>query len=82
MNVGTKGSSLPKTNLKLRPKDHTPKVLNKAEFCGFNHNGLRKKKPARTNPKGPIKIWVPKNEILYVAGVSKRKDKTTFMVPG
>ena len=82
LNVGTKGSSLPKTKLKSRPKNHIPKVLNKAEFCGFNHNSLTKKRPARTNQKGPIKIWVPKNEIVLVAGVPKRKDNATFLVPG
>ena len=82
LNAGTRSSSTPKTKLKLKPKDHIPKVLNKAELGGFNHNSLKKKRPARTNPRGPIKIWVPKNEIVYVAGVSKRKDKATFLVPG
>src|SRR4030066_401026 len=82
LNGGTKRGSTPKIKLDLRPKDSVPKDLNKAKLGGFNHNGLRKKKSSRTNQQGPIKIWVPKTEIVSVEGVYTRKDKATFMVPG
>ena len=35
---------------------------------------MRLKTP-RTNPRGPMKIWVPKTKIVDVAGMSKRKRK-------
>jgi len=28
----------------------------------------KKAKPFRTNKKGPIKLWVPRNEIVYISG--------------
>ena len=35
-----------------------------------------------TNPKGPKKIWVPKNKIIPVADVLSSKVRTPIMVPG
>ena len=35
-----------------------------------------------SNQKGPKKIWVPKDKIMYVADVLNSKVKTPIMVPG
>jgi hypothetical protein len=44
----------------------------------------RQKQPrvARTNHKEPIKIWVPKSEIVYVSGLHTKKARAPFLVPG
>jgi len=42
----------------------------------------KKTKSFKTNPKGPIKIWVPKSEILDDADFLKNKGKIEVMVPG
>src|SRR4030042_4968650 len=60
LNVGTRNSSTSKTKLESKPKNHVPKVLNKAKLGGFNHNSLKKKRPARTNSKEPTREWDPK----------------------
>ena len=36
----------------------------------------------KTNPKGPKKMWVPKNKIFYVADVLSSKVQTPIMVLG
>ena len=36
----------------------------------------------KTNPKGPKKMWVPKDKIFYVADVLSSKVQTPIMVPG
>ena len=36
----------------------------------------------RTNPKGPKKMWVPKDKIVYVADVLSSQVKTPILVPG
>jgi len=42
-----------------RPKDVKPKVLNEHKPVNFKHKAQKKKtKTFKTNPKGPIKIWV------------------------
>ena len=40
------------------------------------------KNSGKTNPKGTIKIWVPKDKIVYVADVLSSGVKTLVMVPG
>ncbi|WJX45885.1 hypothetical protein P8452_32733 [Trifolium repens] len=37
---------------------------------------------ARTNHKGPIKIWVPKSEIVYASDLRTKKARAPFLVPG
>ena len=39
-------------------------------------------KNSNTNPKGPIKQWVPKSELVNAADMSKSKAKAKVMVPG
>ena len=41
-----------------------------------------KSKTSSTNPKGPIKQWVPKSEIVNIAYMSKSKAKANIMVSG
>jgi len=41
-----------------------------------------KNKPSRTNPKGPIKQWVPNSKIVNAADMSKSKRKAQVMVLG
>ncbi|KAK2450263.1 hypothetical protein QL285_009391 [Trifolium repens] len=39
-------------------------------------------KALRTNPRGPIKIWVPKSEIVFVSDLHSKKARAAFLVPG
>jgi len=41
-----------------------------------------KSKTSSTNPKGPIKQWVPKSEIVNTADLPKSKAKAKIMVSG
>ena len=41
-----------------------------------------KSKPSSTNPKGPIKQWVPKSKIVNATNMPKGKRKAQVMVPG
>jgi hypothetical protein len=42
----------------------------------------RKFKEMRTNHKGPMKIWAPKSEIIYVSDMHSKKTKATILVSG
>jgi len=66
----------------LRLKVLEPKVWKKTKQDNFRQRTQRKFKTPRTNPRGPTKIWVPKSDIVDVAGVSKRKRKAEVLVPG
>lgn len=39
------------------------------------------KSSRKTNPKGPRKIWVPKDKIIYVANILSSGVKTPVMIP-
>jgi len=55
--------------------------LNDQKLSNFRHNVHGKKsKTSSTNLKGPIKIWVPKSEIVNVADIPKSKGKAKIMV--
>lgn len=41
-----------------------------------------KKKPIIVNHKGPIRLWVPKSQIVFVAGMFQGRRKVAVMVPG
>ena len=60
-------------DIKYTRSDQNFKDLNKPKFI----QNLRK-----TNPKGPKKIWVPKDKIVYVADVLSSQVKTPILVPG
>ena len=65
-----------------KPKGVKPKVLNDQKPSNFQHKAQGKKsKTSSTNLKGPIKIWVPKSEIVNVADIPKSKGKAKIMVP-
>lgn len=60
-------------DIKYTSSDQKFKDLNKPKFpVNFR----------RTNPKGPKKIWVPKDKIVYVADVLSNQVKTPVLVPG
>jgi len=66
-----------------KPKVIKPKVLSEQKPPNFKHKDQKKKsKTSSTNPKGPIKIWVPKSEIVNAADMPKSKGKSQVMVPG
>ena len=65
-----------------KPKVIKPKVLSEQKPPNFKHKDQKKKsKTSSTNPKGPIKIWVPKSEIVNAADMPKSKGKSQVMVP-
>jgi hypothetical protein len=65
-----------------RPNGAKPNVLNEHKPLNFKHKAQKKTKFFRTNPKGPIKVWVPNSEILDAADLLKRKGKAEVMVLG
>jgi len=65
-----------------KTKGSEPKVWKKTRNDNFRQRTQRKFKTPWTNPRGPTKIWVPKTDIVDVAGVSKRKRKAEVLVPG
>ena len=68
--------------LHSKTKGCEPEVWKKTKQDNFRRRTQRKFKTPRINPIGPIKIWVPKSDIVDVAGVSKRKRKAKVLVPG
>ncbi|KAK2382366.1 putative mitochondrial protein [Trifolium repens] len=42
----------------------------------------RPPKAIKTNSKGPIKVWVPKSEIVFASDLHSRKAKAAVLVPG
>ena len=57
--------------------------MNEHKPLNLKHKAQKKKsKTFSTNPKGPIKIWVPKFEILDAADMPKSKGRSQVMVPG
>lgn len=75
------------------PKGKTfskPKAKVKAHSC-FNYAYMYKypahelkfvKNSGKTNQKGPRKLWVPKDKIIYVADILSSAVETSIMVPG
>jgi len=67
---------------KSKTKGSEPKVWKKTRQDNFRQKTQKKFKTPWTNPRGPTKIWVPKKDIVDVAGVSKRRQKSEVLVPG
>jgi hypothetical protein len=42
----------------------------------------RSPKAIKTNSKGPIKVWVPKSEIVFASDLHSKKAKAAVLVPG
>lgn len=41
-----------------------------------------KKNPIKTNPKGPIRLWVPKSQTFFATNMLQGRSKAAVMVPG
>ena len=44
--------------------------------------GLNRRKPVKTNQKGPICLWVPKSQIVFAADIPKGTEGKPIVVPG
>jgi len=66
-----------------KPKGVKPKVMvnQKLPKPHFKVQEV-KSKTSNTNPKGPIKQWLPKSEIVNTADMPKSKSKAKIMVSG
>ena len=58
-----------------------PKVRNDLKFHGFKPKAMKWDKSFITNLKEPIKIWVPKSEILFVSDMLYNMIRALVMVP-
>jgi len=64
-----------------KPKGIKPKVLSEQKPSNFKHKVQKNmNKTSSTSLKGPIKIWVPKSEIVNVADMPKSKAKAKIMI--
>lgn len=75
-------SSKPKAKKNSRPKTFKPKVLNDSKPHILKPKVLKKEKSFRANPKEPMKICVPKSEILYATETLYGRTNASVMVPG
>ena len=75
-----KEASFTKSYSKIKGSE--PKVWKKTEKEKFRQRTQNRFRTSRTNPRGHMKVWVPKTEIVDVAGVSKRKYKAEVLVSG
>jgi len=66
-----------------KPKGDKPKVMINQKLSKPHLKVHEvKSKTSSTNPKGPIKQWVPKSEIVNAADMPKSKTKAKIMVSG
>jgi len=65
-----------------RPKTFKPKVLDSSQQQSFKSKAQRKEKSFMTNKKGPIKIRVPRNEIVYISGMTCRITLDSILTSG
>ena len=65
-----------------KTKGSKPKVWKKTEQENFRQKTQMRLITSRTNQRGPMRIWVPKTEIVDAAGMSKRKRKAEVLVSG
>lgn len=73
--------SEPKDKIHSRQQTFKSKVL-KNPTPYYKEKAKNKRKPSKTNLKGPIQVWVPKSEIIFVAYMLKGKNKATTPVSG
>ena len=84
----SKSGSVSKTLIYSREKfknQSKPKTLSNGSDCSRTSDKpykRRKPKEMKTNHKGPMKIWVPKSEIVFASDLHSRKAKAAIMVPG
>jgi len=68
---------------KPKPKGVKPEISVNQKQSSSQHKVQEvKSKPSSTNPKGPIKQWVPKSKIVDAADMPKGKRKAQVMVLG
>ncbi|WJX91105.1 hypothetical protein P8452_72929 [Trifolium repens] len=89
--VDKRGTSTSKANLVTgslthsrgkSQRQHKPKQFSKGSVDSRSSDYSNKKdKILKTNQKGPIRVWVPKSEIEYAAGMHPKK-KRKLMVSG
>ncbi|KAK2423877.1 gag-protease polyprotein [Trifolium repens] len=89
--VDKRGTSTSKANLVTgslthskgkSQRQHKPKLFSKGSVDSRSSEYSKKKnKIHRTNQNGPIRVWVPKSEIVYIAGMHPKK-KRKLMVSG
>jgi hypothetical protein len=61
---------------------HTHDIKYTSSSGNFRAKPKFKQNFRNTNKKGPKKIWVPKEKIMYVADVLNSEVETPIMVPG
>lgn len=64
-----------------RQNVYKQKVWNESKLH-YNAKAQSKRKACKINLKGPIRLWVPKNEILFAKDMLKRKGQVTTLVSG
>ncbi|KAK2382406.1 putative mitochondrial protein [Trifolium repens] len=87
--------SKPQTNVKINKTlvyskaKHKSYTKSKSFSKCFNNSRApdrsykqKQSKVMRTNSKGPIKVWVPKSEIVFAADLHSKKARAAFLVPG
>jgi len=68
---------------KPKPNGVKPEVSVNQKHSSSKHKVQEvKSKSSSTNPKGPIKKWVPKSKIVNAVDMPKGKRKAQVMVPG
>jgi len=66
----------------LKSKGVKPKMLVNQKQSNLQHKVQEvKSKTSSTNPKGPIKQWVPKSKLFNTADMPKSKGKAKIVVP-
>jgi len=66
----------------LKSKGVKPKMLVNQKQSNLQHKVQEvKSKTSSTNPKGPIKQWVPKSKLVNTADMPKSKGKAKIVVP-
>ncbi|KAK2432209.1 gag-protease polyprotein [Trifolium repens] len=95
LNTSEPKASKPQTNVKInktlvysKAKSRSyvkPKNFSKG-FDNFRTTDRpfkqKQSKAVKTNHKGPIKIWVPRSEIVYASDLCTKKARAAFLVPG
>lgn len=83
-------SYVPPKNSRVNPNSKQKAIKPKALQYDFTYGYTRdysaqkpwvKKNFGRTNKKGPKKIWVPKDKIVYVAYILSSQVETSILVP-
>lgn len=61
------------SEVKVYPRQNVCKKVWKESKHYYKAKSQRKRKSYKTNLKGPIRVWVPKNEIVFAADMLKGK---------